>query len=123
MPALDAVEPIEVDRLLGVGQERSPIFGFDGHCGERGGDVPLVDPHVVGEDDPLVLDDVGVGGEEPGSGSANPLAFLDAMATDAEVVRRLVGLEGRAAPEPPVAWVWLRSMISFMSVLLVCWVE
>ena len=63
----------------------------------------VVDPDVVGEDDPLLGDDVGVGGLEPRSRAVVPLTVLDRTAADAEVVRLLLGVERRPAAEPLVA--------------------
>src|SRR5436190_2704804 len=102
-PALDAVQAVEVDGLLGVGQPRlvAVLLQRDGGQGRR--QVLPVDPHVVGEHDPLQVDDVGVGGPESGSRPAVPLAFLYAVPADAELVRLVVGVERGTRAEPLVA--------------------
>src|ERR1700730_759595 len=60
-PAFDTVEAVEVDALFGVGQARSLALRLHHDRRQGGGDMPVVEPHVVGEDDSLLVYDVGVG--------------------------------------------------------------
>ncbi len=100
-----------MDALLGVGQPGLAAVALQRDRGEGRGQVPPVDPHVVGEHDPLQVDDVGVGGQESGLRPAVPLAFLCAVPADAELVRLRAGVERRARAEPLVARVVIRQRV------------
>ena len=65
--------------------------------------MPPVGPHVVGEHDPLQVDDVGVGRLEPGPRPAVPLAFLGSVAADPELMRFVLDVERLPGAEPLVA--------------------
>ena len=65
--------------------------------------MPVVDPHVVGEHDSLVLDDIGIGGQKARPRPCVPLAFLNGVSTDPELVRFLARIELGTTAEPLVA--------------------
>src|SRR5207248_11170073 len=103
LATLRRVQAVEVDALLGVGQPRSFGLGLQRDGGQRRRDVPVVDPHVVGENDALVLDNVRVGRDEARPRAAVPLTVLDAVAADAELMRCVSDVELWSDAEPLLA--------------------
>ena len=77
---------VQEDALLGVGDAGAAVDGLELGRVERRRQVLAADPHVVGGHDARALDDVRVGGDVAAGRAAVPLAVLDGLPADAEVL-------------------------------------